>query len=219
MKITMISILEKVRAPSRIEFRRGLELGDGARLSTSRRLPAEEVIPASDDEEQADTRHHDVSDLVAVVLSETASDQMTDDETCTKHCEIHDFPPQGTGFSTALLPQRLSVSCDSDNTANIAYMSLKVKLNRKSPYFRAFSRFLYWINFFSSPKMRNREFVFTPKIEYELVAERSEANQNSLTFPTWCPREESNLYHDFRKVVSYPLSYGGINQDGICKEI
>jgi len=30
--------------------------------------------------------------------------------------------------------------------------------------------------------MRNREFVFTPKIEYELVAERSEANQNSLTF-------------------------------------
>src|SRR3989344_3844829 len=90
-------------------------------------------------------------------------------------------------FSTALLPQRLAVSCDSDNTANIAYMSLKVKLNRKSPYFRAFSRFLYWINFFSSPKMRNREFVFTPKIEYELVAERSEANQNSLTFPTWCP--------------------------------
>jgi len=41
--------------------------------------------------------------------------------------------------------------------------------------------------------MRNREFVFTPKIEYELVAESAEradklreANQNSLTFPTWC---------------------------------
>jgi len=31
--------------------------------------------------------------------------------------------------------------------------------------------------------MRNREFVFTPKIEYELVAERSEANQNSGKFP------------------------------------
>jgi len=38
---------------------------------------------------------------------------------------------------------------------------------------------------FSSPKMRNCEFVFTPKIEYKLVAERSEANQNSLTFPFW----------------------------------
>ena len=36
--------------------------------------------------------------------------------------------------------------------------------------------------------MRNREFVFTPKIEYESVAERSEANQNRLTFPTWCAR-------------------------------
>ena len=34
--------------------------------------------------------------------------------------------------------------------------------------------------------MRNRQFVFAPKIEYQLVAERSEANQNSLTFPTWC---------------------------------
>ena len=40
--------------------------------------------------------------------------------------------------------------------------------------------------------MRNREFVFTPKIEYELVAERSEANQNSLTFPVWCGIPESN---------------------------
>ena len=34
--------------------------------------------------------------------------------------------------------------------------------------------------------MRNCEFVFAPKIEYKLVAERSEANQNSLTFPKWC---------------------------------
>ena len=38
--------------------------------------------------------------------------------------------------------------------------------------------------------MRNREFVFTPKIEYELVAERSEANQNSFTFPFWYPGRE-----------------------------
>src|SRR3989344_1068824 len=46
---------------------------------------------------------------------------------------------------------------------------------------------------FSSPKMRNREFVFTPKIEYELVAESAEradklreANLSNLQFPTWC---------------------------------
>ena len=47
--------------------------------------------------------------------------------------------------------------------------------------------------------MRNREFVFTPKIEYKLVAKSAEradklheANQNSLTFPFWCGRRESN---------------------------
>ena len=38
----------------------------------------------------------------------------------------------------------------------------------------------------SSPKMRNREFVFTPKIEYKLVAERSEANLSNLQIPFWC---------------------------------
>jgi len=34
--------------------------------------------------------------------------------------------------------------------------------------------------------MQNREFAFAPKIEYKLVAERSEANLSSLQFPTWC---------------------------------
>ena len=33
----------------------------------------------------------------------------------------------------------------------------------------------------------------SPKIEYQLVAERSEANQNTLTFPFWCARQELNL--------------------------
>ena len=40
----------------------------------------------------------------------------------------------------------------------------------------------------------NRQFVFAPKIQYKLVAERSEANQNSLTFPTWCRGRESNSH-------------------------
>ena len=34
--------------------------------------------------------------------------------------------------------------------------------------------------------MRNREFVFAPKIQYKLVAERSEANPSNLQFPMWC---------------------------------
>ena len=52
----------------------------------------------------------------------------------------------------------------------------------------------HMIKKFSSPKIRNRQFVFTPKIEYKLVAKRCEANQNSLTFSFWCPRRESNSH-------------------------
>src|SRR3989344_4680634 len=56
----------------------------------------------------------------------------------------------------------------------------------------------HMIKKFSSPKMRNRQFVFTPKIEYKLVADlpagkagQSEANPSNLQFPMWCPRRES----------------------------
>ena len=106
------------------------------------------------------------------------------------------------------LPQNLAARFinEFDNTANIAYTALKVKANRKSLCYKAFSGFLYWIKKFSSPKMLNREFVFIPKIEYQLVAERSEANQNSLTFPFWCAHEESNLDYGIRNPASYPLN-------------
>ncbi|KKS43500.1 MAG: Recombinase, partial [Candidatus Kuenenbacteria bacterium GW2011_GWA2_42_15] len=43
-------------------------------------------------------------------------------------------------------------------------------------------------NIGSNHILRNCEFVFTPKIEYKLVAERSEANLSNLQFPTWYPR-------------------------------
>jgi len=42
-------------------------------------------------------------------------------------------------------------------------------------------------NIGSNHILRNREFVFTPKIEYKIIAERSEANPSNLQFPTWCP--------------------------------
>lgn len=35
--------------------------------------------------------------------------------------------------------------------------------------------------------LRNRQFVFTPKIQYEMTAERSEAASSDLQFPKWCP--------------------------------
>ena len=49
-------------------------------------------------------------------------------------------------------------------------------------------------NIGSNHILRNREFVFTPKIEYELIAERSETNQRNLTFPYWCRWSESNRH-------------------------
>ena len=41
-------------------------------------------------------------------------------------------------------------------------------------------------NIGSNHILRNRQFVFAPKIEYEMVAERSEATTETLKFPRWC---------------------------------
>ncbi len=64
-------------------------------------------------------------------------------------------------------------------------------------------------NIGSNHILRNRQFVFTPKIEYKLAAEQGEASQNPLTFPKWCPRQESNLHCKLRKLAFYPLNYEG----------
>jgi len=34
--------------------------------------------------------------------------------------------------------------------------------------------------------MQNRQFIFEPKIQYVLTAERSEAGISNLQFPKWC---------------------------------
>ncbi len=47
-------------------------------------------------------------------------------------------------------------------------------------------------NIGSNHILRNREFLFAPKNPYDLVAERSEATSESLTFPTWCACLDSN---------------------------
>jgi len=41
--------------------------------------------------------------------------------------------------------------------------------------------------------LRNRQFVFAPKIQYEMAAERSEAASSDLPFPKVSARQESNL--------------------------
>ena len=45
----------------------------------------------------------------------------------------------------------------------------------------------------SNHVLENRQFFFAPKIQYELVAERSEAALQNLQFPYWCVGEDSNL--------------------------
>ena len=41
---------------------------------------------------------------------------------------------------------------------------------------------------------RNRQLIFSPKIPYNLIAERSEANRKSLQIPRWCSGRESNSH-------------------------
>ena len=57
--------------------------------------------------------------------------------------------------------------------------------------------------------MQNRQFVFAPKIEYRLVAERSEANLSNLRIPFWCRGWDLNphaLRRQLLKLVRLPIS-------------
>ena len=49
-------------------------------------------------------------------------------------------------------------------------------------------------NIGSNHILRNRQLIFSPKIPYNLVAERSEVNQKPLQFSYWCPGGESNSH-------------------------
>ena len=47
-------------------------------------------------------------------------------------------------------------------------------------------------NIGSNHILRNRQFIFAPKIQYELVAEAGGAAPNGLPIPKWCPGRDSN---------------------------
>lgn len=66
---------------------------------------------------------------------------------------------------------------------------------------------------FSFPRMQNRQFVFEPKMQYVLTAERSETASSGLPFPKVSPRQESNPHHEHRKLAFYPLNYEGLKLD------
>ncbi|MBU2068061.1 recombinase family protein [Patescibacteria group bacterium] len=47
-------------------------------------------------------------------------------------------------------------------------------------------------NIGSNHILQNRQLIFSPKIPFNLVAERSEANHRNLTFPYWCAWRDLN---------------------------
>ena len=66
-------------------------------------------------------------------------------------------------------------------------------------------------NIGSNHVLRNRQFVFTPKIEYKLVAESllcrdklHKANPTYLQFSTWCPGWDSNPQSLRQRILSPP---------------
>ena len=61
----------------------------------------------------------------------------------------------------------------------------------------------------SNHVLENRQFVFAPKIQYKLVAERSAANLQNLRFPQRCRGEDLNLHslrNQFLKLARLPIS-------------
>lgn len=128
--------IEKVRAPGRNKFRKGLGWGDDDRLCTSWRLPTKGVIPAHDDQEQTDAGQRDIEAALVFYRPlrqkppECVADNNTDPH--YEYEEIHLQPPQDTVFSMAKLPQRLSVSYDSDSILRMAYYGPYVKPKQKS---------------------------------------------------------------------------------------
>ena len=62
---------------------------------------------------------------------------------------------------------------------------------RKSENYQEMTTFLK--NIGSNHILQNRQLIFSPKIPFNLAAERSEATHKSLTFPIWLRRQDSNL--------------------------
>ena len=100
----------------------------------------------------------------------------------------------------------ISVLITGAKSTQEQYLSVLYQKEMNCGYkFEIFSGHNEWIKKFSSPKMRNRQFVFAQKIQYQLAAERIEVDQNSLTFPTWCPLRDVHRTLDglFDKLYEY----------------
>jgi len=114
------------------------------------------------------------------------------------------FSSQGSDYRDSLATRVWTYN--SITMTNIAYMGLKVKPNRKSPYFRAFSRFLFWIKKFSSPKIK---IWFEPMFfsgffcGFERCGSAAFPNFRGGIFPEKCVRTNSRILHHVGKVKEF----------------
>ena len=123
MKI--ISMIEKVRAPSGIEFHEGLGWWSRARIELARKVSL--VFLDSDTPTL-------VSFALLFVGNAEAICEITKLFGCQKGLIVGlgHFSLLKAQFSWVKLPQRLSVFLTSDNAINVAYYGVEVKLNKKS---------------------------------------------------------------------------------------
>src|SRR3989344_4818430 len=141
-----------------------------------------EVILAARDREQPDVaathrlRAHFESMRRFRVIPITAGDEEEKSEKRDReHClsDFHQNLLLGLGMCHQANIARLLSRYKHSISISISQAQTK---NQHSCCFSGLNLMCSRIKKFSSPKMRNRQFVFTPKIEYQLVAERSEAD-------------------------------------------
>ncbi len=134
----MISILKKDRAPSRNVFRKGLERGvwrPRLLVGLPAHLRSHEPHEQRDGHELEKTSfrgHAPLGSTGHELVQEVAGGQSYEGRNGSRKQGFHRFYLLKVLFSTALLPQRLSVFQISDNAKSIAYYGLGVKPKQKS---------------------------------------------------------------------------------------
>ena len=172
----------------------------GIVLRTKRVLQRDEWTAQKDQLRDDGARQHNcVVSLVPLVLHRendspkkqgSPNPMEPEDEVSEDAIDFHGSPP---GFDCEMCYYRATIARFL-TVANIAYTSLKVKLNRKSPYFRAFSGFPYWIKKFSSPKIK---IWFEPNF-FRAETERMNQPRHRLAEPRRTPKKNVPCFSDLR---------------------
>ena len=146
---------------------------------------------------EADQRPERPARQIRLDLALIGSDAVRDDA-----CHHQQPRSQANRFCTQATPPSFWLGMCGFNRATMTrllcrYHSITDSCRQGQQKIRTFAvshSLTSWIKKISFSRMQNRQFIFEPKIQYALTAERSEANLQNLQFPQWCPREDLNLY-------------------------